>query len=75
MSAARHRPFRVSPSAADELLQAADAGGGRYDQIGDEAAGATGTGGPEMRRRAFDLGLPPLPGASFPPGRRSGWED
>lgn len=29
---------------------------------------------PTGRKAAFDAGLEPLPGASFPPPRRTGWE-
>ena len=51
-----------------------------YEQRGDTAVKASRdaarpTGPGELRRASFERGDRPLPAASWPPPRRTGWED
>jgi hypothetical protein len=62
-------------AAAIEWLWDLLRGTGQYEYVqrGEEARVRVGI-EPTLRRAAFDRGEHPLPGASWPPARRTGWE-
>ncbi len=55
------RAYSSEPTAGDELVEVAGLSPSEYEGLGQETAEKVG-GGAGMRRRAFDQGLPVLPG-------------